>query len=306
MASVQLKSKSKPKPKASRQDFAPHYERAVFFVAIFLGVFAVVRDATFRLRGGQPAPGPRFLKEVKPYVSDNVLVATTGSYILAVLVGSRYMQNRKSLEPVVKSLQPIYNLIQILVCLYMVWGLAPCVGIYNGALPFGMNSEWSESVEYFVYIHYLTKYLDWCDTFFMISKKKFNQVSFLHVFHHATIGVVWGFLLNEGVGSGTSGFGAFMNSLTHVIMYSHYLVTSFGIRNPFKKYITRWQLFQFATCLLHSFVVLLSGVEKQLPIEYAWLQTMYQSFMLMLFGLFMSWTPSWLTGYVQPSVEKAE
>lgn len=293
----------KKKARTPKLDTRPHYERAVFFVSIFVGVFAFVRESTLRSRNYQAPPGPKFFPERKKFVSETMLVATTLSYVAFVVIGCRFMRNRKSYDSVVRKLQPIYNLVQIVVCAYMVYGLAPTVGVWNGKAPFALNSAFSEEIEHFVFIHYLTKYLDWCDTFFMITKKKFNQVSFLHVFHHATIGVIWGFLLNEGVGSGTAGFGAFMNSLTHVIMYTHYLVTSFGINNPFKRYITKWQLVQFATCLLHSFVAL--ALEKTLPTEYAWLQTMYQSFMLMLFGLYMSWIPAWLTGDY-PVIAQAE
>jgi len=233
------------------------------------------------------------------WVTDEILYGVPLAYVLFVLVFSRLMQGMKSLEGLIKVVQPFYNLLQIVVCAYMVWGMFPAVGVWNGRKPFSMGAEFDKKTEYFVFIHYLTKYLDWCDTLFMVFKKKFNQVSFLHVFHHATIGVVWGFLLSEGVGSGTAAFGAWMNSLTHVIMYTHYLVTSFGIQNPFKAYITRWQLFQFAMCLTHSICVLALPYETVLPPVYAWMQVMYQSFMLMLFGLYMAWVPSWLIGLKQ-------
>lgn len=36
-----------------------------------------------------------------------------------------------------------------------------------------------------------------------------------------------------------AGFGALINSVIHCMMYSHYLWTSFGFNNPFKKMITQ-------------------------------------------------------------------
>lgn len=36
------------------------------------------------------------------------------------------------------------------------------------------------------------------------------------------------------------------------MMYSHYLYTSFGYTNPFKKLITQAQLIQFATCIVRK------------------------------------------------------
>lgn len=38
-----------------------------------------------------------------------------------------------------------------------------------------------------LYMFYLSKILDFCDTFFIIAGKKWNQLSFLHVYHHLTI-----------------------------------------------------------------------------------------------------------------------
>lgn len=47
-------------------------------------------------------------------------------------------------------------------------------------------------------------------------------------------------------------FGCLINSVIHCMMYSHYLYTSFGLENPFKKLITQAQLIQFATCIVRE------------------------------------------------------
>lgn len=52
-------------------------------------------------------------------------------------------------------------------------------------------------------------------------------------------------------------FGCLINSVIHCLMYSHYLYTSFGYTNPFKKLITQAQLIQFATCIVRECHVLL-------------------------------------------------
>lgn len=154
---------------------------------------------------------------------------------------------------------------------------------------FGLNSEYDATGEWFVFVHYLSKYMDWFDTLWITLKKNRKQMSFLHVYHHATISMVWGFLLYKGVGSGTVRYGAWINSLTHVIMYSHYLWTSFGLKNPFKKYITGWQISQFYSCLLHA--ILVQCVETTESQKMAWLQLGYQSTMVYLFTLKLNWVP---------------
>merc|ERR1719181_596483 len=118
----------------------------------------------------------------------------------------------------VKSYMQAYNVVQILVCSYMVWGLWPVIGFPN---VFGINSECDERGEWFIFVHFLSKYLDWFDTLWIILNKKRNQLTFLHIYHHGSIGLVWGLLLNHGVAGGTVRYGAWINSLTHVIMYSH-------------------------------------------------------------------------------------
>jgi elongation of very long chain fatty acids protein 4 len=164
----------------------------------------------------------------------------------------------------------------------MVYGLSAVVSYPN---IYGINIPYTANLRYFVYIHYLSKYFDYFDTLFIILRgKEKQQLSFLHVYHHSTIGVIWGFLLYRGHGNGTASFGCFINSIIHLIMYSHYLCTSLGYNNPFKKYITRTQLLQFAVCLVHSLAVI--GVEEIVPKKYAVIELIYQTTMLVLFSNF--------------------
>merc|ERR1719487_2932522 len=183
-------------------------------------------------------------------VEPSVFVGTSVMYVLAVYFLVNIMMTKKPVY--VKPFMQVYNVVQIVLCLYMVWGLLPCIGFPN---IFGINSEMDQRGEWFVFVHYLSKYLDWFDTLFIILNKKRSQLSFLHVYHHGTIGPVWALLLHQGIGSGSARYGAWINSLTHVIMYSHYLWTSFGLKNPFKRFITMWQIGQFYSCLLHAFLV---------------------------------------------------
>merc|ERR1712228_140215 len=123
-----------------------------------------------------------------------------------------------------------------------------------------------------------------------MGKKNKYQLSFLHVYHHSTIVMIWGYLLHSGVGNGTVRYGAWVNSVTHVIMYSHYLWTSFGLKNPFKRLITTWQITQFYSCIVHAVIVLC--MEQVVPSRFAWLQSVYQMTMVFLFTWKMSWVPS--------------
>jgi elongation of very long chain fatty acids protein 4 len=218
-------------------------------------------------------------------------------YLLSIFALAQVMTTTSAFK--VKSLMQIYNVVQIVVCGYMCIGLFPVLGLPNF---FGVNSDFDKQGEWFVFVHYLSKYLDWFDTLWIILNKKRAQLSFLHMYHHATIGTVWAVLLDGGVGAGTVRYGAFINSLTHVIMYSHYLWTSLGLKNPFKKYITMWQITQFYSCLVHAFAVLF--YETTACKNFAWLQVVYQSTMVYLFSCQMGYVPGCVPDFtVEPKKE---
>jgi len=213
-------------------------------------------------------------------------------YLVAVFIFSRYMLDKEASKP--KRMMMVYNVVQIVVCSWMVYVLAPTDFFGNY---FCINSEHTAMIEFGILIHYLSKYLDYCDTFFMIARRKYRQVSFLQVTHHATISAVWGFVLMSGYANGTVRYGAWINSLTHVIMYSHHLVTSFGIRNPFKRFITSFQIAQFASCEVHCLVFYL--FENNAPKSLALLQVIYHIYMLYLFIFKMHYSPSFIHGYTR-------
>lgn len=175
----------------------------------------------------------------------------------------------------------IYNSCQIILNCYMIYGFMPLISLNN---PFGLNQIYNENIKYYVYIHYLSKYFDFLDTFFIVLRSKKNQLSFLHLYHHSTIGMIWGLLLVVGHGNGTAAFGCLINSYIHLIMYSHYLWTSFGFVNPYKKLITQAQLFQFILCFIHSLFVI--AFENIVPRAYAYIQVFYQIQMILLFTNF--------------------
>jgi hypothetical protein len=50
--------------------------------------------------------------------------------------------------------------------------------------PFALNTPYSASVEYFMLVHFFTKFLDFGDTGFFVLKKSWRQLSFLHLYHH--------------------------------------------------------------------------------------------------------------------------
>jgi len=198
-------------------------------------------------------------------------------YLNFVYFLNRYMENYKNGFNLTIFMY-FYNLFQILFNSYIVYGLSDI--IKEGII----NIQYSDRIKYFVYLHYISKYIDYIDTLLIVLRKKNNQLSFLHLYHHSSISIIWAFLLDINHGNGTASFGCLINSFIHVIMYSHYLITSFGINNPFKKYITQMQITQFIILFIHPLFVI--KYEKIFPIRYSYIQLLYQIQMITLFTNF--------------------
>lgn len=93
--------------------------------------------------------------------------------------------------------------------------------------------------------YFLLKVADLLDTVFFVLRKKQNQITFLHLYHHTGMVVlIWN--ATKFFPGGHSIFTGFLNSIVHVVMYGYYLVSAF---NPeyknniwWKKYITQMQI----------------------------------------------------------------
>ena len=98
------------------------------------------------------------------------------------------------------------------------------------------------------YVFYMSKFIELCDTLFFILRKKNNQITFLHVFHHGIMPVSWWF----GVKFVPGGFGtvhALLNSFIHFLMYFYYGLSACGPQYQkylwWKKYMTKMQMVSF-------------------------------------------------------------
>lgn len=109
------------------------------------------------------------------------------------------------------------------------------------------------------YIYWLTKFVDLLDTIFFVLRKKDNQISVLHLYHHSVVPILgWLYLWNQHGAPAVSLF-ALLNSTVHVIMYSYYALAALGPNiRPYlwwKKYITQIQLIQFLLLIIYGVIV---------------------------------------------------
>lgn len=84
----------------------------------------------------------------------------------------------------------------------------------------------------------LIKLMEFAETFFFILRKKYNQVTKLHVYHHWST-FLWIWLVTKYIGGGSASLFIILNSFVHVIMYTYYFLASFGPK--FQKKLTWWK-----------------------------------------------------------------
>eukprot|EP00403_Amphidinium_massartii_P019643 CAMPEP_0178431900 /NCGR_PEP_ID=MMETSP0689_2-20121128/32101_1 /TAXON_ID=160604 /ORGANISM="Amphidinium massartii, Strain CS-259" /LENGTH=269 /DNA_ID=CAMNT_0020053857 /DNA_START=15 /DNA_END=821 /DNA_ORIENTATION=+ len=189
----------------------------------------------------------RFHTELQPFVQVPWAAGISAIYVASVLGGAKVMQG---FQPVsLKSVKLIYNLIQIVVCTAITVGLLPSWVRSASAQRF---PEPSTDVEMWVFVYFCVKICDFGDTAFIVLEKRTRQLSLLHVWHHSSIVPLIAYFLSLGWGGGCMSILPLLNSIVHVVMYTHYLITSVATFENmwWKPWITRIQISQHAALIL--------------------------------------------------------
>ena len=136
--------------------------------------------------------------------------------------------------------------------------------------------------------YYVSKTIEFTDTVFFIVRKKNNQISFLHVYHHASMAIItWGML--KYVPGPTTYIGPLCNCFIHTVMYLYYLLSALGPHmQPYlwwKRYLTRMQLVQFVVVFAFCAHLVRLGASGPL-LFFAYVKMVYMVTMLVLFGNF--------------------
>ncbi|ELU06920.1 hypothetical protein CAPTEDRAFT_218353 [Capitella teleta] len=105
------------------------------------------------------------------------------------------------------------------------------------------------------YLFFLSKVIELADTVIFILRKKNNQVTFLHVYHHSGMVLNW-YLAAKYSAVGQSFFVGMLNSFIHTLMYTYYGLAGLGPHMQrylwWKRYMTRLQLIQFVFIISHT------------------------------------------------------
>ncbi|CAF1672360.1 unnamed protein product [Adineta ricciae] len=134
-----------------------------------------------------------------------------------------------------------------------------------------------------LWFYFFSKAIEFMDTIFMVVRKRFTQITFLHVFHHSTMLIIW-WIVMTWIPGGQAWLGPVLNSTVHVFMYAYYglsVIPSLRDKLWWKRYITMFQLIQFVLIFTHTFTGLLRGCDYP-----RWGQIMLSTYMIIMLLLF--------------------
>lgn len=179
-------------------------------------------------------------------------VALPCAYLTVVFGGNALMAGRKPFS--CKASMAIYNV-------YATCLSAVMLVLLGAQLVKGLPSMWTQpwdtpnasaAIKAAVWLNYQSKYVEYFDTFFMVLRAKREQVTALHVIHHAEMGPLMYFWAREATLN--TAFGPALNSFIHTLMYAYYGLTGMGVRMPvvWKMVMTSSQMLQFVIIMGHS------------------------------------------------------
>ncbi|GLH08345.1 Elongation of very long chain fatty acids protein, partial [Gryllus bimaculatus] len=161
-----------------------------------------------------------------------ILGLMAGYTLFVTRLGPWMMRDRKPFK--LKRTLIVYNALQIFANAYV---------FYMGMSQFWLATySWRcEPIDYSNSSSAL-EVADLLDTIFFVLRKKNNQISFLHVYHHSNMVLVsWCALKYFPGGHGT--FLGLFNTFVHACMYTYYLIAAVYPHNIWwKKYVTQLQL----------------------------------------------------------------
>ncbi|NP_001181184.1 very long chain fatty acid elongase 7 isoform X1 [Macaca nemestrina] len=256
-----------------------------------------------------------WIKDADPRVEDWLLMSSPlpqtillGFYVYFVTsLGPKLMENRKPFE--LKKVMITYNFLIVLFSVYMCyefvmsgWGIGysfRCEIVDYSQSPTALRMART------CWLYYFSKFVELLDTIFFVLRKKNNQVTFLHVFHHTIMPWTWWFGVKFAAG-GLGTFHALLNTAVHVVMYSYYGLSALGPAYQkylwWKKYLTSLQLVQFVIVTIHiSQFFFMEDCKYQFPV-FACIIMSYSCMFLLLFLHF--WYRAYTKGQRLPKTVK--
>lgn len=226
-----------------------------------------------------------------PFVREPTFVIVAAvCYLIMVIFGPRFMEKRTALN--LRNVLIGYNFLSVIFSVWMMWEFVATSFFnpdFNILCQPNDENDRSEATMRLLNVHwwyFFSKVIEFADTFFFVVRKKNNQISFLHVYHHVSM-LMLQWMLVKYVPGGASYFGPMCNCFIHALMYSYYMLSAFGPHMQkylwWKRYLTRMQMYQFVFIFLYcSNALTYPTITPTMRFQY-WVNWFY---MISLFWLF--------------------
>ncbi|KAF3698936.1 Elongation of very long chain fatty acids protein 4 [Channa argus] len=178
-------------------------------------------------------------------------------YLIIIWAGPKLMAKRQPVN--LKGILIVYNFAMVCLSAYMFYEFTASSWLARYSL-LCQPVDYSDSplamrMARVCWWFYFSKVIELSDTIFFILRKKNSQLTFLHVYHHATMVFNW-WAGVKYVAGGQSFLMCLINSLVHVVMYLYYGLAALGPSMTkylwWKQYLTSLQLLQFIIVTVHT------------------------------------------------------
>lgn len=184
-----------------------------------------------------------------------VILLLIGYLYFVRILGPKMMKSRQPYD-ILWTIR-LYNITMASVSFYLFYRgtiLTKFGSSYFGCKPVDQSS--SEHVELLSLgpIYFITKIAQLLDTIFFVLRKKYNQASNMHVFHHTFIIIcVWFYIKVEPMGG--SVLFPYLHVGVHTILYSYYFLATFksiqSYISKWKRHLTELEMVQFILSMVH-------------------------------------------------------
>lgn len=165
---------------------------------------------------------------------------------LLQVIGPKLMENRKPFQ--LRGVLIVYNAIQVVFSSWIFYEACISGWLTGYSLrcePVDRHSAKGLRMAHGSWWYFFSKFTEFFDTLFFIMRKRYDQVSTLHVIHHGIMpaSVWWGVKFTPG---GHSSFFGLLNTFVHIVMYTYYMLAAMGPKVQkylwWKKYLTVMQM----------------------------------------------------------------
>jgi hypothetical protein len=180
------------------------------------------------------------------------------------------MEGRSPIRRTIFEILVVYNMTQMLLNVYVFLNLLWEARAKGFKYPWGNKFQYTKeghSLGYIIWLHYHCCQLELLDTVFVVIRKKFQKLTFLHVWLRVMNMWGWFFACRYACGGDTY-FPAAVNAATRAAVYAFYsisLVAKKGMPLLRKARVTGLQIFQFGVCAMHALYCLYSFWNDEIP-----------------------------------------